>query len=400
MSSNSRSGGSRAAKGSRSNTGRDYSRGGGGGRDDYSGRDDDYVPGGNGGGYSGGSASRSASKGGRKPDYDDEPNQKFSSSARRNNNNSPRGPNDSAADDFYQPQRSRSNNDYSNNSYPNNYNDIPMDQRFNNVDLKEDLDAKSVSSGGYYGYPGDIPVSSPSKFERYIFPQIRVNSINLSSLNSSAFTFSTPNDNKNLNEMTIGMGLAMSVSTYNPNMYDLQVDEINLVAYMMVNTTYVDNELLVMPLTSLSSLVSVVSASGSPPLASSKPSGYTPSTTPKIGTANQSSILFPSKTWVNYTMMFELSYTPDPYVGLLSDPAVEEIADACGITSRYTPKGRPMKIYYEATSTISILKPLGYSPTISNDISIVCPISQSQIDAVVAAVEGGTDAIEALTSIL
>ncbi|KAJ3189581.1 hypothetical protein HDU82_003984, partial [Entophlyctis luteolus] len=347
MSSNSRSGGSRAAKGSRSNTGRDYSRGGGG-RDDYSGRDDDYVPGGNGGGYSGGSASRSASKGGRKPDYDDEPNQKFSSSARRNNNNSPRGPNDSAADDFYQPQRSRSNNDYSNNSYPNNYNDIPMDQRFNNVDLKEDLDAKSVSSGGYYGYPGDIPVSSPSKFERYMccccprnkkhriicgiivvlvlvgvivpiaiyfprFPQIRVNSINLSSLNSSAFTFSTPNDNKNLNEMTIGMGLAMSVSTYNPNMYDLQVDEINLVAYMMVNTTYVDNELLVMPLTSLSSLVSVVSASGSPPLASSKPSGYTPSTTPKIGTANQSSILFPSKTWVNYTMMFELSYTPDPY---------------------------------------------------------------------------------------
>ncbi|KAJ3127257.1 hypothetical protein HK100_009852 [Physocladia obscura] len=300
----------------------------------------------------------------------------------------------------------------------------------------EEYDSKSYGSDLEYGDDDDGVVKKPSMLEKFCccccpkskkgriicgavvfvvlavlgvvlylyiprFPQIKVNSINLSSLASgSAFTFTTPNNNGNLNEMTIGMGLSMSVATFNPNLYGLQVDKIDLIAYMMVNTTYVNNPLLVTPLTGLSSLLSLVTASGSPPNASSIPSGYTPSTSPQIGTAEQGSIYFPSNAWVNYTMIFNLNFTPDPYVGLLKDPAVEEIADACGITSRYKPAGRPMKIHYDATSTVSVLKPLGYAPSISNDISISCPVTSDQIDSVVAAVESGSDPVSALQSVL
>ncbi|KAJ3025224.1 UNVERIFIED_CONTAM: hypothetical protein HDU68_007341, partial [Siphonaria sp. JEL0065] len=95
-----------------------------------------------------------------------------------------------------------------------------------------------------------------------------------------------------------------------------------------------------------------------------------------------------------------LNYTPDPVVGLLADPTVLELADACGITSRYNPPGRPMKIHYNAKAYIAALKPLGYAPVISNSIMINCPVSPSQIQAVVQAAAGGSSPIAALQSIL
>ncbi|KAJ3229964.1 hypothetical protein HDU78_008713 [Chytriomyces hyalinus] len=233
------------------------------------------------------------------------------------------------------------------------------------------------------------------------YPEIRVNAINLKNFDTGAFTFSTPGDNGNLNEMTFSLSLVMDVSTYNPNMYSLTVDRIDLTAQMMANTTYLTNPLKVSPLSkSFAKLTSLVAEHGSPPKANEKPSGYTPSSTAAIGTGLVQGIKFPSKTWVNYTMVFNLNYTPDPYVGLLNDPTVQEIADACGITSRYHPPGRPMKIHYEAATTISLLKPLGYVPGVSNDIMIACPIQVDQIDRIVSAVDAGNDPMTALKSVL
>ncbi|KAJ3237007.1 hypothetical protein HDU78_004299 [Chytriomyces hyalinus] len=233
------------------------------------------------------------------------------------------------------------------------------------------------------------------------YPEIRVNAINLKNFDTGAFTFSTPGDNGNLNEMTFSLSLVMDVSTYNPNLYSLTVDRIDLTAQMMANTTYLTNPLKVSPLSkSFAKLTSLVAEHGSPPKANQKPSGYTPSSTADIGTGLVQGIKFPSKTWVNYTMVFNLNYTPDPYVGLLNDPTVQEIADACGITSRYHPPGRPMKIHYEAATTISLLKPLGYVPGVSNDIMIACPIQVDQIDRIVSAVDAGNDPMTALKSVL
>ncbi|KAI9343604.1 hypothetical protein BDR26DRAFT_858398 [Obelidium mucronatum] len=319
-------------------------------------------------------------------------------------------------------------------------NNYPSDSKWGDQD---DYDVKSTSSDvyrrdledhGYGGYPDEKP-SWKQKAERFLccccpknkkhriictvvilviliaiavpaalfwprFPEIKVNSINLGNIDKGAFSFSTPNDNGNLNEMTIMLSLDMYVSTYNPNAYGLQVDSIDLIAKMMSNKTYLADAHKVQPLGSFGSLAAVVNQKGAIPLASKKPSGYQPSYTANIGTANISNIYFPPKSWVNYTMTFNLNYTPDPYVGILSDPTVAEIADACGITSRYVPAGRPMKIHYDAQSTISVLKPLGYAPSISNDIYINCPIKQCQFSAIVGAVQGGADAFAALQNVL
>ncbi|KAI8616703.1 hypothetical protein BC830DRAFT_1116995 [Chytriomyces sp. MP71] len=233
------------------------------------------------------------------------------------------------------------------------------------------------------------------------YPEIKVLSINLKNFDTGAFTFVTPNNNGNLNAMSFALSLTMNVSTFNPNLYGLTVDRIDLTAQMMVNSSYIGNPRLVSNLaTNFGSLTSLVTKSGAPPLAGQVPSGYTPPTDSQIGTGLVQGITFPSKTWVNYTMVFNLNYTANAYLGILKDPTVQEIADCCGITSRYSPPGRPMKIHYDAATTISALKPFGYTPGVSNDIMIACPISPDQINAVIQAVENGSDPVAALKQVL
>ncbi|KAJ3064388.1 hypothetical protein HDU98_012204 [Podochytrium sp. JEL0797] len=130
-------------------------------------------------------------------------------------------------------------------------------------------------------------------------------------------------------------------------------------ADLIANTSFIDDPLKTKALTTFGSLVQLVGPVATPP-----PANYYPQNISQIGTGTHDSIFFPSKTWINYTMVFQFKYTPDPYVGLLHDPAILELADVCGITSRYTPR-RPMRISYDARSVIGILKPLGYEPSIS-----------------------------------
>ncbi|TPX64498.1 hypothetical protein CcCBS67573_g08397 [Chytriomyces confervae] len=230
------------------------------------------------------------------------------------------------------------------------------------------------------------------------FPIIEVNAIDLTSLSNltSAFSFSYKNPAKpNLNELVLEMNVTMRIGTYNPNLYGLDVERIDLTAWAAVNTSYVYNPLKTNSLTSYGALVKVVG----PTLLERDPS-YRGSNNSVLGYAKtNSSLFFPSKTWLNYTMLFTLRYSPDPKVGLLEDPTVLELADVCGITSRYSPRGRPMRIHYEALSTIPALRVFRYAPSISNDIQIICPFSQAQIDGVIGEVQAGATVDEALQKV-
>ncbi|KAJ3248346.1 hypothetical protein HDU78_000972 [Chytriomyces hyalinus] len=240
---------------------------------------------------------------------------------------------------------------------------------------------------------------TPKKFER--FPEIKVNYVNLTSLADTetpySFTYKNPND-PNLNEIVLKMNLTMSVGTMNPNVYGLDVDAINLIANVVVNTTYVYNPLFTNPLTTFGALVQLA---GSPRTATGADASYRPSNNSQIGSATHGKIFFPSKTWVNYTMIFEFVYTPDPVVGLLKDPTILELADVCGITSRYKTESanRTLRIHYVATSTIEILKPIGYAPQIANDLMIRCPFSKSQVDEVVEEVQSGVSVFDAISHV-
>ncbi|KAI9343596.1 hypothetical protein BDR26DRAFT_858387 [Obelidium mucronatum] len=229
------------------------------------------------------------------------------------------------------------------------------------------------------------------------FPDTKVYSINIMDIANSntpySFTYKDP-ANPNLNDVIFKMNLSMSVGTYNPNLYGLNVDRIDLMAQLMVNTTYVFNPLMT---TSLQSYGSLVQAIGPPP--KNPNPQYVGKNDSIIGSASREAIYFPSREWVNYTMMFEFSYTPDPQIGLLADPTILELADSCGITSRYKPAGRAMKIQYTATSTISSLKALNYAPSLSNSLYIKCPFSSEQINLVIQEVKDGKSPYDAIREV-
>ncbi|KAJ3227159.1 hypothetical protein HDU81_006881 [Chytriomyces hyalinus] len=227
------------------------------------------------------------------------------------------------------------------------------------------------------------------------FPEIKVYTIDFTNIGNSnspySFRYADPAV-PDLNTLNFRMNLSMAVGTYNPNPYDLSISSIALTARMMVNTTYVGNPLETNPLTSFNALVQYVGA------APAKDPNYKGSLDAVIGTSNYGAIVFPSKAWVNYTMIFFLDYTPDPKLGLLSDPTINEIASACGVTDRRN-RNRPMRIHYDAASTIPALQGLGFTPTLSNDIRINCPFSSEQINEVVRRVQTGEPVMQALQEV-
>ncbi|KAJ3127253.1 hypothetical protein HK100_009848 [Physocladia obscura] len=227
------------------------------------------------------------------------------------------------------------------------------------------------------------------------FPQIKVYAINFTNFGStnSPYSFSVANaSDPDYNTLRFQMNLSMNLGTYNPNAYDFKVSSIALTANMIVNTSVVDNPLLTTPLKSYSSLLNLI------PIPTDTPASYQASTAAQVGTASYGSIVFPGKNTVNYTMLFLLDYSPDPVVGLLQDPTINEIASACGITAR-TNTQRTMDIKYNAKSVIDVLKELGFNPTISGDIHINCPFSEAQITAVVKDVEGGATILSAIETV-
>ncbi|KAJ3332553.1 hypothetical protein HDU76_013864 [Blyttiomyces sp. JEL0837] len=216
------------------------------------------------------------------------------------------------------------------------------------------------------------------------FPTIKVDAISLTST-VGGFQFAFPPD-KNLNFMNISFSLNMQVSTYNPNRYNLNVDLIDLRAYLMVNSSQV-------ALNEKPAALGIGKFIG--PAPTGAPADYKPSLTPKIGSANKTLITFPAMKNTTYTMIFNVLYTPDTNVGLLADPAFQELCNVCGLTSGR----RPAKISYNAVSTVQVLKSLGYAPIVNGDVYINCPASQDQITALDNAVQGGADVVDALTSI-
>ncbi|KAJ1552455.1 hypothetical protein HK405_011264 [Cladochytrium tenue] len=217
------------------------------------------------------------------------------------------------------------------------------------------------------------------------FPTIQVLAIEMNHIQGGFVFAMDPNYPNNLNKMTISVNLAMNVSVMNPNLYDMNVELIDLSAYLMVNQSALSKAESVAAL-GLSSVVG--------PAPTGAPSDYTPSYTPKIGFSNASNLIFPSKQNVTFGMTFTLQYSPDPEVGLIKDPAFAEVMNVCGQTGT----ARPALIDYVATSTVKSLKSIGYTPSVSGSIKINCPVSSSQISAFEDAVKGGESVSDALSS--
>ncbi|KAI8832692.1 hypothetical protein BC829DRAFT_408393 [Chytridium lagenaria] len=171
----------------------------------------------------------------------------------------------------------------------------------------------------------------------------------------------------NLNKIKIKLNLLMNISCYNENLYDLQIEEIALDAWLIANDT-------------------LIAQAQNPkdfkpplePLIGPAPVGRDPNYVQKsriqIGKANKTSMVFPSRQNKTFPMNFELSYEPDPQVGLLEDKAFKEFMSVCGITS---PRKRNTRIEYTARSTVGFLKTLGGSRNFPGVAIISCPINDA-----------------------
>ncbi|KAJ3101075.1 hypothetical protein HDU97_001657 [Phlyctochytrium planicorne] len=198
------------------------------------------------------------------------------------------------------------------------------------------------------------------------FPEIKVLAINdAGGVNLSAYEFKLPADaNGNLNRIEIRLNLLMNISVYNANLFDLQVEEINLNAFLEFNRTEIDKARKPSDIKPpLAPLIGPAPVGRDP--------NYKQGPNYQIGSSTKKSVVFPAKQTKIFEMNFVLLYKPDPQLGLLEDDAFKEFLGVCGITQS---RPRPAKVTYDATSTVSFLKSFGYKPSLPGSILIKCPV--------------------------
>ncbi|KAI9324246.1 hypothetical protein DFJ73DRAFT_917476 [Zopfochytrium polystomum] len=216
------------------------------------------------------------------------------------------------------------------------------------------------------------------------FPAIQVLSISKDGANAFEFV-QDPQYPKNFNKVTYRMRLAMNVSVYNSNLYDLHVDLIDLQAYLMVNTSAIKAEGVSPATLGLEKYIG--------PAPSNPDPSYVASTTPQVGTATTTTRLtFPARANTTFQMSFQFAYAPDPVVGLVKDPAFAELVNVCGRLG----VARPALLAYAARTDVAGIKRVGVRPVVGGEIRVRCPASKAQLALLEAAVKSGEDVEQAL----
>ncbi|KAI8615978.1 hypothetical protein BC830DRAFT_1119980 [Chytriomyces sp. MP71] len=206
----------------------------------------------------------------------------------------------------------------------------------------------------------------------FFLPRMPMNYVNYVYENVEGFKLQYTDSSQNINTATFAANFSMSVSIYNPNIYALNLDGLSLNVNINVNQSAVYNSL------TSKTLISVVGAQGvqkvgPPPNPSTDPS-YLGNMNPAIAFARTGTLNLPSHTNTTFNMTLQFSYTPDPQLGVLKDPAVLELANACGVTSRKS-ETRYMSLTYTAVASIGALKSLGFNPTTVSNGFFACPFN-------------------------
>jgi hypothetical protein len=158
---------------------------------------------------------------------------------------------------------------------------------------------------------------------------------------------------KNPTNISLELPIFMGISVVNPNRYDLTVDTFDLTAYIQPN-------------------VSELWQSGLPGSLMSKASDA------KVAYGVYGSRNFLSNQNTTFEIQIMLNYTPDPKLGLLSDPAFGDLLQVCGIKQRT--ENRTMTIKYDVGVEIASLARLGIHPVLPHQVSIKCPLTPKHVE--------------------
>ncbi|KAJ3409464.1 hypothetical protein HDV05_004427 [Chytridiales sp. JEL 0842] len=221
------------------------------------------------------------------------------------------------------------------------------------------------------------------------FPSTTVNELKFNQA-LGGFVFDKPKDAATWNELTLTINLILNISAYNWNRYPLNIETMQLQAFLKVNETAVNTS----PSPVALNIQNIV---GPTPILTDR--SYKGNFYPLIGQGVAKDLMLPAWTNTTFTLPFTITYKPDPLLGLLRDPVFAEFMNVCGVTSRR----RKARIEYKAISTVTNLKGLGYTPVLEGFINMECPASEEQIEAVTnnvrVAVETGGDSFEALEKV-
>ncbi|KAI8898829.1 hypothetical protein BC833DRAFT_588267 [Globomyces pollinis-pini] len=167
---------------------------------------------------------------------------------------------------------------------------------------------------------------------------------------------------------TFQMDLILNITLYNPNRYHMKIEDIDLNMYIMANASQIN---AAVP----SPAELVLGTHNAAPVRVNKNNLKRP-----VGTSNYTNLYLPSFQNTTITMTLDISYSPDPKVGLLNDPAFNEILQICVFDTVLSPTdNRTTLINYDAYNRIQILP--FFEPVVSGETRINCPFQgQAKID--------------------
>lgn len=183
-------------------------------------------------------------------------------------------------------------------------------------------------------------------------------------------------DPSNPENFSFTMSMTMTVSVINTNWYHLKLDEISVKAFILANGTTINNQ-IPSPAQAL--------------LSSSTKRIWVTSANYKslIATGKHGTMTFPPSRNVTFDIPLVIQYSPSKDLGLVNDPAFNEIIQLCvdHDSSKVDTGSRKTKIRYEAESKVGILKYIGYTPRQSSDFLINCPFQGSARDDLISSLK-------------
>lgn len=153
----------------------------------------------------------------------------------------------------------------------------------------------------------------------------------------------------------------VTVTVQNINLYPLSVDWINLNIYLNPNATMLTGaQTIVGALTGVDQY-NATYASFDPLM---------------VGNGTKGALTFPPQHELNFTMLVDISYHA-PSTGLLSDAAIAELLQGCGILkyANGTNSSRPIQISSDAVAHVS---GIGLTMELKSSVHIKCPVPNLQ----------------------
>ncbi|KAI8908318.1 hypothetical protein EDD86DRAFT_247515 [Gorgonomyces haynaldii] len=196
-------------------------------------------------------------------------------------------------------------------------------------------------------------------FPRY--PQMRVLSLNLvDGVNS--FHLTGLESGKPSKNFTVTLDMFMTISVINTNRYYMKVEDIDLKAYIVANTTELNKG---------PGAAAIVPGTSPRKVFEDKDAKV------QIGKGYRDAQYFPSG-----QNNFTVTYQPDPKILELKDDVIlNEIFQSCNIIQ---PGNRTMTVHYLAVAPVKVLQPIGFVPTFEDDVKINCPFPQSQLTELIS----------------